>query len=827
LTAEQLQSARAEAWRQSGNPILTADDAASWLRETGLCLFLPRGAQIAAPAPSFVEATLGAANATPAPAAIEAANELLLRLLTQGDAVALNLLGGLGSQPDFLATPETLPFIYALRGDKEWKRGPRGKSSPLVFEVWKLLDKEGSLTAAEVKDLLGRELTEAAALRALTELWNTLRIEPVYREYSSLEDPARWQPLDRAHAKQLQAGSTMSAGMAISALVSLYLQSSVAATQEEIEAFLSPLCSRSKVRDAVRGLSATRQLASVHLGGAELYHVEGSLPEFPEVEIVTPVRSADIEVLATAEVAAIEEQPAPVTASESAPAAGVLPRKRPGGLVRRSFAFRGEGNQDGERKPFAGARKPAGPGRTAGKPAQRTMGSARPGSTSRRPSTPGGTRKPYGTRSAPGSPSRTNFGASPDRQPFHPSEPWIEDRKPRPAADSRPAARAGEGSSPDRKPYPSRSAGGGDRKPFGARKTFGGDRKPFTPRSDSRPASRTDDRGGDRGSEREPFSPGQNRPFPPRSGAGAKPSFGGARKTFSPREGAGGERKPWVKREGGSSQPGFDRKPGSDRKPAFGGDRPFKPRGDRPQSSSDRPFPPRREGGRPSFGAPRKPFDRNGAGSSERRTSSEPGQRGFGGSYRGGARDRKPAFGAAGAERPFKPRGERPASAGSRPYTPRSGSTSRPSGDRKPAFGGPRKPFAAGGAESGFKPRPNSGSDARPNTRPDTRSGGSSYGRMGGSKPGFGSPRPSPRSGAPDRPSSPRPPRPATDRPRPSGPGKGPSKGPGGKARTSGFTSSGKPRSGVKPSGRPGPRAGRPPGAPGKPKSVRRKPDDQ
>ncbi len=827
MTAEQLQSARAEAWRQSGNPLLTADDAASWLRETGLCLFLPRGAQIAAPAPSFVEATLGAANATPAPAAIEAANELLLRLLTQGDAVALNLLGGLGSQPDFLATPETLPFIYALRGDKEWKRGPRGKSSPLVIEVWKLLDKEGPLTASEVKDQLGRELTEAAALRALTELWNTLRIEPVYREHASLHDPARWQPLDRAHAKQLQAASAMSSGLAVSALVSLYLQSSIAATEEEMEAFLSPLCSRSKVRDAVRGLSATRQLASVHLGGAELYHVEGSLPEFPEVEIVAPVRPAEIEVLAMADAAEPLEQPP--AASDAKPSAGVLPRKRPGGLVRRSFAFRGEskGEDDSARKSFAGARKPAGSGRAAGKPAQRTMGSA-----SRRPSTPGGTRKPYGTRSAPGSGPAGAPGA--ERKPFHPSEPWMEDRKPRPAPaprpeHDRPAARAQEGSTPDRKPYPSRNAGSGDRKPFGARKTFGADRKPFTPRPDSRTDSRSDPRQDNRGGERKQFSPGQNRPFPPRSGAGAKPPFGGARKTFSPREGTGGERKPWVKREGGSARPSFTRGPGPDRKPAFGGnreDRPYKPRTDRPQGSSDKPFAPRREGGKPPFGGARKPFDRNSGGSSERRTGGPSGT-----SYRGGAGDRKPAFGGAGGPRPFKPRSDRPPSAESRPYTPREGYTPRPPGDRRPPFGGTRKPFTPGSKEHS-NPRP----DARPSARSDSRTshrpgrnGGSSYGRIGGSKPGSANPRSSPRPGEPGRPdrsSGGRPPRASTDRTRSATPGSAPGKGPG-KPRTSGFTSSGKPRSGVKPAGRPGPRAGRPPGAPGKPKSARKKPESE
>ncbi len=273
MTAEQLQHARAAAWRHDGRGLLTGDDAAAWLRSTGLALFLPRPAQIAAPAGSFVEATLGRANPTPSPRAIETATELLHRMLasSSGQApAALNLLGAPGDQPDFLITEETLPFLFALRGDREWTRGPRGKSSPLVVEVWKLLLRDGAQTADEIKNKLGRHLTESAALRALTELWTTLRIEPVYSpgqaDSGTISEGTLWQLLETTHEPAMTAGSAMAQGMALSALVSVYLQSAVAATGDEIEAFLSPLASRSRVRDAVRGLHATRQLGVRHLG---------------------------------------------------------------------------------------------------------------------------------------------------------------------------------------------------------------------------------------------------------------------------------------------------------------------------------------------------------------------------------------------------------------------------------------------------------------------------------------------------------------------------------------------------------------------------------
>ena len=94
MTAEQLQAARAAHWRQNQQPILTLDDAQSWLEQHPLCLYLPRRAQLPAPAPSFVEACMGSAQATPGPAALEQAHALLTRLVASGKVVALNLLAG-------------------------------------------------------------------------------------------------------------------------------------------------------------------------------------------------------------------------------------------------------------------------------------------------------------------------------------------------------------------------------------------------------------------------------------------------------------------------------------------------------------------------------------------------------------------------------------------------------------------------------------------------------------------------------------------------------------------------------------------------------------
>ena len=49
---------------------------------------------------------------------------------------------------------------------------------------------------------------------------------------------------------------------------------------EEVEMFLAPLTARSKVREVLRGLVATRQVHTISLGHAPHFYVAGTLPEF-------------------------------------------------------------------------------------------------------------------------------------------------------------------------------------------------------------------------------------------------------------------------------------------------------------------------------------------------------------------------------------------------------------------------------------------------------------------------------------------------------------------------------------------------------------------
>jgi hypothetical protein len=280
LTAEQLEASRAERLRQNGYGALTLEDARTWIEETGLCLFLPKRQFSSSIAPSFVEAVAGERDATPDYRHIAVAEDLLVRLELDGVAVRLNLLGQPGEQPDFVVAAWVLPYVYALRGDRDWRRSPQltgsRQVSQLAVQAYKQLE-TGDATISTLKHALGREVTEGAVLRAITELWQQLRIIPVV---SAPGQPAQWQLLRTRFQKAIAEGASTSQVTAISVLASIYLQAVIAASMEEVEMFLAPLTARSKVREVLRGLVATRQVHTITMGHAPHFYVAGTLPEF-------------------------------------------------------------------------------------------------------------------------------------------------------------------------------------------------------------------------------------------------------------------------------------------------------------------------------------------------------------------------------------------------------------------------------------------------------------------------------------------------------------------------------------------------------------------
>ena len=266
--------------RLNGRGQLTLDEARTWLEETGLCLFLPRRQFASFVAPTFVEAVAGEHTPSPGAKLVATAEDLLVRLESESVAVRLNLLGQPGEQPDFVVAAWVLPYVYALRGDRDWRRSPQltgsRQVSPLAVQAYKHLE-AGDATIPQLKHSLGREVSESAVLRAITELWQQLRIIPVI---PAPNKTPQWQLLRTRYQKAIAEGASTSQVTAISVLASIYLQAVIAASMEEVEMFLAPLTARSKVREVLRGLVATRQVHSLALGHAPHFYVAGTLPEF-------------------------------------------------------------------------------------------------------------------------------------------------------------------------------------------------------------------------------------------------------------------------------------------------------------------------------------------------------------------------------------------------------------------------------------------------------------------------------------------------------------------------------------------------------------------
>ncbi|WP_158786093.1 hypothetical protein [Granulicella sp. L46] len=610
----QLEAARAAAWKQTGEPLLTLEAARDWINERGLVLFAPRGSQLPVPAPSLVEATLGVAKAAPTFAETEVARGLVSRLVGEGLALPLNLLGVPGDAPDFVVSAQVFSFVFTMRGDKAWKQPPSTsgavKVSPLGLKVYEVVTERGPVSAAEVAQELGREVTEAAILRSLTELWSQLRVIPLLAQG---DGGTLWELTSRRFTKAIKAGANAGQPTALSALVSLYLAQVFAATEEEVTTFLSPLTARSRVREVLHALVGARQLETVVVEGKTLLHIPGGLPVAAAVE---------------GEALAVEGEE-PVAVVER-------PKKIGTGRIK-SFASEGKVASEFRGKPAGKSfAKPAGRGGFAAK---------RPGAGPVKPSARFGARLDGKTDK-----DRRPFkkdGAAPARaggvkKTF--TKPWDEDRKPRAAAPAkadgftkfrRPApedraplgAREQAGLPVERRTPPRSATKSFEKRPYTPRTEESGERATFKPRSyeskdrvakaggfgAKRPYVKRDAEGGAKPFAKRPYTPrgegGEGsfakRPYTPRTEGGAKPF---AKRPYTPRgEGAEGSftKRPYTPRtaEGGAKP--FAKRPYTPRTEEGGERASFKPRSFAGKEGGGKPFPKRpykaREGGTRPF----------------------------------------------------------------------------------------------------------------------------------------------------------------------------------------------------------------------------------
>lgn len=280
MTEQDLQQQRAHKWHLDGNPVRTLEQAREFIDDVGFCVMYPERSLIAAP--SFMGAYTGSADGLPdakhafADPRSQGATDLMIRLLRERSAYEMNLCPG----TDLIISASLFPFFYALVSDHNPKASPKVRAqgarvSPLGVNVFEAIQKHGAVTKDRLRELVSRELSNAALERALAELWSILKITRVgYRE----GEGAMWDVLYRWAPKTIKEGLNISEPEAISALLSKFLETAIAATQEEIEAFFSHLTSRSKVREAINALLSARELSFVGAGAKPLIRLT-PLPE--------------------------------------------------------------------------------------------------------------------------------------------------------------------------------------------------------------------------------------------------------------------------------------------------------------------------------------------------------------------------------------------------------------------------------------------------------------------------------------------------------------------------------------------------------------------
>jgi hypothetical protein len=275
MTDQELIQLRRENWHLTGNPVRTVDDARDFISAVGFCFMYPPGVPMLAP--TFIGAWAGSDEHLPTqrqaftdPRAKEA-TELMVRLLRDKSAYEANLFD---ENNAFLLSASVFPYFYAPVGERNPRQpphpGPRSPYSQLACDAYAIIHRKGPISKLRLAQELGKGISMPALDRALAELWSKLRITRV--DYHEREG-ASWDVLQRWAPDAVNEGVNTSVNSALSALISKYLDCVIAADLPEIESFFGNFVARSKVREAVNGLLAARELAFVPVGHRSLIQI--------------------------------------------------------------------------------------------------------------------------------------------------------------------------------------------------------------------------------------------------------------------------------------------------------------------------------------------------------------------------------------------------------------------------------------------------------------------------------------------------------------------------------------------------------------------------
>ena len=261
MTELELQHLRREKWRLDGEPVRTVEEAREFVGEVGLCLLYPMRPMTLLP--TLMGATLGSDLKLPTRQNVfndpraRRTDELLQSLVRNKFVFEAQLRG-----ESLLLAPSVFAYYYALASDRKPKQPVRsrvrGQASPLIEHVFLKLDKDGPLSRSQLQEQLGGALSEAGLDRALQELSTALKIARIDHD-STIGD--RWDVYYRWAADAVTEGVRISDAEALSALISKYLDCTVAATQEEVESFFSAFTSRARVAEVIKALLAAREFS--------------------------------------------------------------------------------------------------------------------------------------------------------------------------------------------------------------------------------------------------------------------------------------------------------------------------------------------------------------------------------------------------------------------------------------------------------------------------------------------------------------------------------------------------------------------------------------
>ncbi len=275
MTEQELTELRRSKWRIEGHPIRTLGDAREFIESVGFCLMYPLKSPLLAP--TFLGAWVGSDERLPtwqqafADPRAQDATELMVRLLRDRSAYEANLFE---ENNAFLVSASIFPYFYALVGERNPKQppkpGPRSEYSQLAADAYELIRRDGPISKAKLQERLGGSISLAAVDHALGELWSKLRITRV--DYNPSEG-ASWDVLYRWSPDAVREGVGLSVPQSLSALITKYLDSVIAADQAEIESFFGNVVPRSRVREATNALLAARELSFVHVGNRSLIQI--------------------------------------------------------------------------------------------------------------------------------------------------------------------------------------------------------------------------------------------------------------------------------------------------------------------------------------------------------------------------------------------------------------------------------------------------------------------------------------------------------------------------------------------------------------------------